>query len=138
MPVLAFGQDGSANEGHYPPWAQVGSHGMLAYDAVQNDIGDVMGPHFLVTFAFLYENVVCRSICSSTETQRKQRSRRRKLPRPLTSPQSLITKELSSGVLSSGPPMWLCRLLLLLVLIGVLLQVYTITCFFLEFPHLWY
>ena len=42
MPVLAFGQDGSADEGHYPPWAQVGSHGMLAYDAVQNDIGHAM------------------------------------------------------------------------------------------------
>ncbi|CAD6209421.1 unnamed protein product [Miscanthus lutarioriparius] len=52
MSVLAFGQDGSADEGHYPPWAQVGSHGMLAYDAVQNDIGDVMGPHFLVDLFF--------------------------------------------------------------------------------------
>ena len=67
MPVVAFVQDSSAaDEGHYPPWAQVGSHGMLANDAVQNDIGDVMGPHFLVTFAFLYDNVVCRLICSST------------------------------------------------------------------------
>ena len=122
MPVLAFGQDGSADEGHYPPWAQVGSHGMLAYDAVQNDIGDVMGPDFLVTFAFLYDNVVCRLICSSTETQRKQRNRRGKLPWPLSLPQSLITKELISGVLSSGHQMWLRRLLLL-VLIGVLLQV---------------
>jgi len=27
MPVLALGKDGSADEGHYPPWAQVGSHG---------------------------------------------------------------------------------------------------------------
>ena len=130
MPVLAFGQDGSADEGHYPPWAQVGSHGMLAYDAVQNDIGDVMGPHFLVTFAFLYDNVVCRLICSSTETQRKQRNRRGKLPCPLSLPQSLITKELISGVVTSGPLMWLCRLLLLLVLIGVLLLVYTVTCSF--------
>lgn len=43
MPVLAFGQDGFADEGHYPPWAQVGSHGMLAYYAVQNDIVTIPG-----------------------------------------------------------------------------------------------
>jgi hypothetical protein len=49
MPVLAFGQDGSADEGHYPPWAQVGGHGMmLAYVVVQNDIGDVMSPDFFL------------------------------------------------------------------------------------------
>ena len=54
MPVLAFVQDSSAaDEGHYPPWAQVGSHGMLANDAVQNDIGDVMSPDFFGNLCIL-------------------------------------------------------------------------------------
>jgi hypothetical protein len=53
MPVLAFGQDGSADEGHYPLWAQVGSHGMLAYDVVQNDIGDVVIPGFIGNLSIL-------------------------------------------------------------------------------------
>ena len=54
MPVVAFVQDSSAaDEGHYPPWAQVGSHGMLANDAVQNDIGDVMSPDFFGNLCIL-------------------------------------------------------------------------------------
>jgi hypothetical protein len=53
MSVLASVQDGSANEGHYPSWAQVGSHGMLAYDAVQNDIGDAMSPDFFGNLCIL-------------------------------------------------------------------------------------
>lgn len=82
---------------------------------------------FFVPLAFLCDNVVCRLICSSTETLRKQRSRRRKLLRPLTLLQSLITKPLISGVVTSGPLMWLHSLLLLVALVpnGVLLQVCT-------------
>ena len=70
---------------------------------------------------------VCRLICSSTETLRKQRSTRRKLLPPLTLPLSLIIQRLISGVETSGPLMLLHRLLLLvaLVLSGVLLQVCT-------------
>jgi uncharacterized membrane protein len=56
----------------------------------------------------------------------------RKLPGPLSLLQSLITKELISGVVTSGPLMWLCCLLLLLVLIGVLLLVYTVTWYILS------
>ena len=53
---------------------------------------------------------------------------RRKLPWPLSLPQSLITKGLIIGwVVTSGPLMWLRHLLLLLVLNGVLLQV---TCLY--------
>jgi len=68
---------------------------------------------------------VCRLICSSTETLRKQRSTRRKLLLPLTLPLSLIIQRLISGVETSGPLMLLHRLLLLLALVpsGVLLQV---------------
>ena len=80
---------------------------------------------FLSPLAFLCDDVVCRLICSSTETLRKQRSRRRKLLLPLSLPLSLITQRLISGVEASGPLMLLHRLLLLLALVpsGVLLQV---------------
>ena len=78
-----------------------------------------------ITLSILMCYAVCRLICSSTETLRKQRSRRRKLLLPLSLPLSLITQRLISGVETSGPLMLLHRLLLLVALVrsGVLLQV---------------
>jgi hypothetical protein len=72
-------------------------------------------------------NALCRLICSSTETLRKQRSRRRKLLQPLNLLQSLITQQVTNGVLVSSGQLkqLLPQLPRQLVLSGVLLKVCT-------------